>query len=75
MKDREYVYARRVWERPSDGGCYALSRPCTHAGAQLDPRALHVKDCTSAFVIRAATSAQGLAQGAQGPAPSPASMP
>ena len=63
MKDREYVYARRVWERPSDGGCYAISRPCTHPGMQLDPRAVQVKDCPSAFVIRAVPSAQGLPEG------------
>jgi hypothetical protein len=26
MAAREYQYARRVWHRPSDGGCYVLCR-------------------------------------------------
>eukprot|EP00890_Picochlorum_soloecismus_P005170 jgi/Picsp_1/5654/NSC_03013-R1_lipid-binding start domain-containing protein len=25
---RKYEYARRVWNRPSDGGCYAISKSC-----------------------------------------------
>lgn len=62
--DREYVYARRVWERPSDGGCYALSLPCTHPKADLDSRAVLVRDHVSAFVVRAVPSVQGLAEGA-----------
>lgn len=26
MAPREYTYARRVWNRPSDGGCYVIAR-------------------------------------------------
>jgi hypothetical protein len=28
MAAREYRYARRVWHRPSDGGCYVVCRSC-----------------------------------------------
>jgi hypothetical protein len=30
MASREYVYARRVWHKPDDGGCYCLTRVCDH---------------------------------------------
>ena len=64
LQDREYVYARRVWERPADGGCYALSKPCGHSAATLSPdAATHVTDHASGFRICAVSSAQGLATG------------
>ncbi len=64
LQDREYVCARRVWSRPGDGGCYALSKPCSHPAAQLSPgSATHVTDHASGFRISAAHSAQGLATG------------
>ena len=64
MQDREYVYARRVWRRPADGGCYALSMPCRHPAAPLCPGSVkHVTDHASGFRIRAAPSAQGSSAG------------
>jgi len=29
LSARSYQYARRVWTRPSDGGCYAISKSCS----------------------------------------------
>ena len=64
MQDREYVYARRVWRRPADGGCYALSMPCRHPAAPLSPGSvMHVTDHASGFRIRAVPSAQGQTAG------------
>ena len=64
MQDREYVYARRVWACPSDGGCYALSLPCGHPSAQLHPgSAVHVTDHASGFVVRQVPSQQGRPEG------------
>ncbi len=66
MQDREYVYARRVWRRPADGGCYALSMPCRHPAAPLSPGSVvHVTDHASGFRIRAVPSAQGSIVGVQ----------
>ena len=64
MQDREYLYARRVWRRSADGGCYALSMPCRHPAAPLSPgSAVHVTDHASGFRIRAVPSAQGCRAG------------
>jgi hypothetical protein len=62
MASRSYVYARRVWPRPSDGGCYCLSRGCAPppGAAPLPPlpgRAVAVEDYSSGCVIRAPTAA------------------
>lgn len=35
MAAREYTYARRVWHRPSDGGCYAICRSLGPGAAAL----------------------------------------
>lgn len=61
MASRSYVYARRVWPRPSDGGCYCLSRGCAPPpGAAVPPlpgRAVAVEDYASGCVIRAPSAA------------------
>eukprot|EP00798_Chlamydomonas_sp_ICE-L_P002762 gene2762-12633_t len=56
MAQREYVYARRVWRKPDDGGCYIV----TLAGAHPAPppagcRSLLVSDLCSGTVIRGAS--------------------
>ena len=54
LASREYIYARRVWARASDGGCYSVSRACRHA-AKPSPtgRAVRVADFVSGYIIRA----------------------
>lgn len=53
MSARSYVYARRVWDRPSDGGCYCLARACGHpAPSPLPSRAVPVGDYVSGCIIR-----------------------
>lgn len=56
MAARDYVYARRVWHRPADGGCYCVSRSCSHPSAPAGSggRAVRVEDFSSAYVIRTA---------------------
>lgn len=54
MASREYVYARRVWHRPSDGGCYAISLSCKFPIGDAGPNVVSVKEYASACVIRAA---------------------
>lgn len=55
LQDREYVFARRVWDR-EDGGFYALIRSCDHAayGSTVgDPRRrVLVAEYTSGFSVR-----------------------
>lgn len=44
---REYQYARRVWHRPSDGGCYVICRglPLPDAGGRAGGGALGARSC------------------------------
>lgn len=62
LAPREYVYARRVWDR-SDGGCYVVSRACPPpAGSSLaEPgrRVWRVEDYVSCMVVKAAPSVCG----------------
>jgi hypothetical protein len=57
MTSRSYLYARRVWPRPSDGGCYCLSKACTLPLSTplpaLPGRSVAVDDYCSGCVIRA----------------------
>lgn len=57
MAARQYVYARRVWHRPCDGGCYAISSACTVPFLPTDPssRVVDVKEYVSGCVIRSVT--------------------
>ncbi len=67
LAQRSYVYARRVWARPSDGGCYVLARGCgAPAGAASPLRGVAVTDYSSGAVIRAPAAA--LLGGHSGPA-------
>eukprot|EP00878_Enallax_costatus_P021596 GHUV01022880.1.p1 GENE.GHUV01022880.1~~GHUV01022880.1.p1 ORF type:complete len:550 (+),score=197.63 GHUV01022880.1:1412-3061(+) len=53
MASRSYMYARRVWHRPSDGGCYCLSKSCYYADPPALPgRAVAVEDYVSGCVVR-----------------------
>ncbi len=52
MTGRVYTYARRVWPRPSDGGCFCLSKAAEHPAAP-NTRAVNVEDFASAYVLRA----------------------
>ncbi|KIY98586.1 hypothetical protein MNEG_9376 [Monoraphidium neglectum] len=55
LGQRSYTYARRVWARPCDGGCYVLSRACGQpaaCGAGAPPRGVAVTDYCSGAVIR-----------------------
>ncbi|KIZ06867.1 hypothetical protein MNEG_1078 [Monoraphidium neglectum] len=66
MAPRAYTYARRVWPRACDGGCYALARACAPPGgaAAAPTRAVPVTDYCSAAVIRAAAGAGAAAAAA-----------
>lgn len=70
MASRSYMYARRVWPRPSDGGCYCLSKACPAPGSAsaLPGRGVSVEDYSSGCVIRAPSS-QLLPPGADAAAP------
>lgn len=58
LAQRSYVYARRIWARPSDGGCYVIARGCAPpAGAAAPPRGVAVTDYSSGAVIRAPAAA------------------
>ncbi|WIA18959.1 hypothetical protein OEZ85_003628 [Tetradesmus obliquus] len=68
MASRSYIYARRVWHRPSDGGCYCLSKACGfEAPPALPCRAVSVEDYVAGCVVRA-PAAQLLPPGCDGPA-------
>lgn len=55
MASREYVYARRVWNKADDGGCYTISRSCAHPSPPpAGCRAVRVEDYCSGVVIRCA---------------------
>jgi hypothetical protein len=72
MTSRSYLYARRVWPRPSDGGCYCLSKACTLPLSTplpaLPGRSVAVDDYCSGCVIRA-PSPQLLPPGADAAGP------
>lgn len=72
MASRSYLYARRVWPRPADGGCYCLSKGCTlplsTAVPSLPGRSVAVDDFCSGCVIRA-PSPQLLPPGTDAAAP------
>jgi hypothetical protein len=54
MASRAYTYARRVWLRPADGGCYCLSRAVSHPCAPTATgRGVSVADYASGCVVRA----------------------
>jgi hypothetical protein len=75
MASRSYLYARRVWPRPSDGGCYCLSRGCVVPGHLAAPplpgRAVAVEDYSAGCVIRS-PAPQLLPPGALGAGGGPA---
>lgn len=53
MAHREYVFARRVWYKADDGGCYCISKACLHpAPPQPGCRTVRVEDYSAGFVIR-----------------------
>ncbi|KXZ57015.1 hypothetical protein GPECTOR_1g917 [Gonium pectorale] len=53
MASREYVYVRRCWAKPDDGGCYCISRAATHPSPPAaGGRTVRVDDFVSGFVIR-----------------------
>ncbi|GAX85399.1 hypothetical protein CEUSTIGMA_g12815.t1 [Chlamydomonas eustigma] len=54
MAQREYVFARRIWHKMDDGGCYCISRACDHPSSPTpECRTLRVEDFAAGFVIRA----------------------
>lgn len=68
LAPRLYEYARRVWHRPADGGCYAICRSCELPAVDVDAgisaqkisssrkeeaRAVRVAEFISCVVIRA----------------------
>ncbi|KAF6258595.1 hypothetical protein COO60DRAFT_1101716 [Scenedesmus sp. NREL 46B-D3] len=68
MASRSYIYGRRVWHRPSDGGCYSLSKACSfEASPALPCRAVSVGDFVAGCVVRR-PAAQLLPAGCDGPA-------
>ena len=53
LSARSYQYARRVWTRPSDGGCYAISKSCAlPSGDGNTKKYVLVKEYISACRIR-----------------------
>jgi hypothetical protein len=68
MASRSYIYVRRVWHRPSDGGCYCLSKACSYeAPPSLPCRAVSVEDYVAGCVVRS-PAVQLLPPGCEGPA-------
>lgn len=58
LGQRSYVYARRVWARACDGGCYVLAKACPPpTGGAPPPRGVPVQDYASGAVIRAPPAA------------------
>lgn len=53
MAPRRYDYARRVWHRPADGGCYAICQSCDVSEVVQGPKAVPVLEFTSAAVVKA----------------------
>ena len=53
MAQREYVFARRVWYKADDGGCYCISKATTHPSPPAAGcRSMRVEDFSAGFVIR-----------------------
>ncbi len=53
MAHREYTFARRVWYKADDGGCYCISKACAHpAPPEAGCRTARVTDYAAGFVIR-----------------------
>lgn len=53
LSARRYEYARRVWTRPSDGGCYAISKSCSlPTDTSLPSKYVLVKEYISACLIK-----------------------
>lgn len=52
VSDRDYVYGRRVWHRPTDGGCYVVNRSCAHASMPPVHKVVRVEDYASGFVVQ-----------------------
>lgn len=59
MAQREYLYARRIWYKADDGGCYCIAKGCP-LGPLTSPvapiagcRTVRVRDFATGFVIRA----------------------
>lgn len=68
MASRSYIYGRRVWHRPSDGGCYCLAKSCEFPGAPALPgRAVAIDDYASGCVVKVPAQ-QLLPAGYSGPA-------
>lgn len=59
MAAREYCYARRVWHRPSDGGCYAICTRCELPPGGDGARCVPVKEFASCVCIRATPGGTG----------------
>lgn len=57
MAPRDYVYARRVWGRPCDGGAYVVCRACPRPEALPPGRCCYVEDYAASYVIRTASDA------------------
>lgn len=51
LSGRNYEYARRVWTRPSDGGCYAICKACTLPSGVGPSKYCLVKEYVSACCI------------------------
>ncbi len=61
---RDYLYGRRVWSRPADGGCYCVSAAADAAASAPAPaggRAVRVRDFASCLLIRSAPGCPGKA--------------
>lgn len=57
LSARRYEYARRVWTRPSDGGCYAIAKACSlPPDDSLPSKYVLVKEYVSACLIRRTSS-------------------
>lgn len=53
LSARRYEYARRVWTRPCDGGCYAISRSCSLPhDPSLSKKFVLVQEYISACLIK-----------------------
>ncbi|KAK9805498.1 hypothetical protein WJX72_001542 [[Myrmecia] bisecta] len=64
MAARDYIYGRRVWGRPSDGGCYVVNVGLDLPGVLPPGRSVPVKDYISLSVVRACASCKGYPEGA-----------
>lgn len=53
LSGRKYEYARRVWTRPSDGGCYAICKQCRLPSGDGPAKYCLVKEYISACLIEA----------------------